>query len=160
MRFFPHNTFVFNLIADIEKREDCGQSGHKNKGSYKCSLYVSSKYAFQKIQCNVIQNDIEKRKIGSKDDVRTNIEKGKGKKQRLEEASSSKSNDQAQICKSCGQTGHKSARSKECSNYKATLDEALKIGLGDNYERFTRKVYLEAIIRPEYKESFTEKIIK
>ncbi|RCH93528.1 hypothetical protein CU097_009585 [Rhizopus azygosporus] len=56
--------------------------------------------------------------------------------------------------------GHKSARSKEFSNYKATLDEALKNELGDNYERFTRKVYLETVIRPEYKESFTEKIVK
>ncbi|ORE14247.1 hypothetical protein BCV71DRAFT_276345, partial [Rhizopus microsporus] len=94
------------------------------------------------------------------DDVGTKIERGKGKKQRLEEASGSKSNVQVQICKSCSQTGHKSARSKECSNYKATLDEALKNELGDNYERFTRKVYLKAVIRPEYKESFTEKIIK
>ncbi|CEI86448.1 hypothetical protein RMCBS344292_00888 [Rhizopus microsporus] len=56
--------------------------------------------------------------------------------------------------------GHKSARSKECSNYKATLDEALKNELGNNYERFTRKVYLETVMRPEYKESFTEKTIK
>ena len=83
-----------------------------------------------------------------------------GKKQRLEETSSSKSNDQVQICKSCGQTGHKSARSKECSNYKAILDEALKNEIRGNYERFTRKVYLEAVIRPECKELFTEKIIK
>ncbi|ORE06611.1 hypothetical protein BCV72DRAFT_328462 [Rhizopus microsporus var. microsporus] len=136
-----HSTFL-NLIADIEKCEDCDQFGHKNKSSYKYSLYVNSK------------------KIGSKDDVGTKIEKGKGKKQRLEEASGSKSNDQVQICKSCGQMGHKSARSKECSNYKATLDEALKNELGDNYERFTRKVYLETVIRPEYKKSFTEKIVK
>ncbi|PHZ13536.1 uncharacterized protein RHIMIDRAFT_250705 [Rhizopus microsporus ATCC 52813] len=145
-----HSTFL-NLIADIEKCEDCDQFGHKNKSGYKCSLYVT-------VQCNDIQNDTEKRKIGSKDDVGTKIEKGKGKKQRLEEASGSKSNDQVQICKSCGQMGHKSARSKECSNYKATLDEALKNELGDNYERFTRKVYLETVIRPEYKKSFTEKI--
>ncbi|CEG76063.1 hypothetical protein RMATCC62417_11006 [Rhizopus microsporus] len=56
--------------------------------------------------------------------------------------------------------GHKSAKSKECSNYKAAPDKALKNELGDNYERFTCKVYLEAVIRPEYKESFMEKIIK
>ncbi|ORE03560.1 hypothetical protein BCV72DRAFT_315003 [Rhizopus microsporus var. microsporus] len=56
--------------------------------------------------------------------------------------------------------GHKSARTKECSNCKAILDEALKNKLEGNYERFTRKVYLEAVIRPEYKESFTKKIIK
>ncbi|CEG84620.1 hypothetical protein RMATCC62417_18395 [Rhizopus microsporus] len=62
--------------ADIENCEDCGQPEHKSKSSYKCSLYVS-----------------KKRKIGSKDDVGIKIEKGKGKKQRLEEASSSKSND-------------------------------------------------------------------
>ncbi|CEG75627.1 hypothetical protein RMATCC62417_10637 [Rhizopus microsporus] len=143
IHFISHSTFAFNLIEDIEKCEDYDQAGHKNKGSYKCSLYVN-----------------KKRKIGSKDDAGTKIEKGKGKKKRLEKASSSKSNDQVQICKSCSQTGHKSARSKECSNYKATLDEALKNELGDNYGRFTRKVYLEAVIRPEYKESFTEKIIK
>ena len=101
----------------------------------------------------------EKRKIGSKDDVGTKIEKEKGEKQRLEVASNNKSNNQVQICKSCGQTGHRSARSKECS-YKATLDEAMKNELGGNYERFARKVYLDAVIRSEYKESFTEKIIK
>ncbi|PHZ12662.1 uncharacterized protein RHIMIDRAFT_251598 [Rhizopus microsporus ATCC 52813] len=132
--FISHNIFVLNLIADIEKCESCGQFGHKSKGSYKCSLYVN-----------------KKRKVGSKDDVGTKVEKRKGKKQRLEEVSSSKSNDQLQICKSCGQMGHKSARPKECSNYKEALDKALKMNLG------TIMSALHA--RPEYKESFTEKII-
>ncbi|CAO3673669.1 unnamed protein product [Rhizopus microsporus] len=115
--------------TDIESCEDYGHPEHKSKDSYKCSLYVS-----------------KKRKIGSKDDVGTKIEKEKGEKQRLEVASNNKSNNQVQICKSCGQTGHRSARSKECS-YKATLDEAMKNELGGNYERFARKVYLDAVIR-------------
>ena len=40
------------------------------------------------------------------------------------------------------------------------LDEILKNESEDDHERFTRKVYLEAVIRPECKELFTEKIIK
>lgn len=60
----------------------------------------------------------------------------------------------------CAQTGHKSSKSKKCKPYKPTLDHTLINELDEGYERFTRKLHLEIVIKSEHKESVVEKIAK
>jgi hypothetical protein len=96
-----------------------------------------------------------KRKAGGKDDVQTKIDKEEGKKRRLLEEKVSGSG----RCSSCGEEGHKKSTSKLCKNYKLTVDETLKSKLGNNYGRFTRKLYLRSVIRPEYENILVPKII-
>lgn len=62
-------------------------------------------------------------------------------------ASGSKINGQVQNSKSYGETGHNSTRSKDYSNYKSTLSEALINEIGEDYNRFTRKLCLEIIVK-------------
>jgi hypothetical protein len=62
------------------------------------------------------------------------------------------------VCTSCGNLGHGSAKLKECINYKKTQEEALKDKLGEKFERYTRKLRLETILREEHKDRFNEKI--
>lgn len=62
------------------------------------------------------------------------------------------------ICSSCGRRGHRTARSKECPNYKPTKVEELQALLGDNVTTFTRKVRFEKIIREEYRNQILTKV--
>lgn len=62
------------------------------------------------------------------------------------------------ICSNCGQPGHKTARSKECPNYKPTKAEELEALLGGNATTLTRKVRFEEIIREEYRDQIQTKV--
>ena len=78
-----------------------------------------------------------------------------------EKAGSSSSSSSAPIiCGSCKEPGHLNAKSKECLNYKATLSEMLQKNFGGSMEQFTRKLYLESVLRPSHKALFTDKVIK
>lgn len=62
------------------------------------------------------------------------------------------------VCSSCHQSGHNSARSKDCPNYRQTKAEELKELLGNNPIAVTRKIKLDTIIRAEYKHVILTKI--
>jgi hypothetical protein len=104
---------------------------------------------------HVVHNiGLGKRKAGGKDDVQTKIDKSEGKKQRLLEEQTTGAR-----CSSCGEVGHKKSTSTKCRNHKLSVDETLRETFGSKYERFTRKLYLDSVIRPEYKNIFVSRII-
>ncbi len=78
----------------------------------------------------------------------------------LQGEASSSSSSAVSVCELCGQEGNLNAKSKQCANYKPTLNEKLQQDFGGNMEKFTRKVYLESVLRPSHKAIFTEKVIK
>ncbi|KAI7898206.1 uncharacterized protein BX663DRAFT_556018 [Cokeromyces recurvatus] len=56
--------------------------------------------------------------------------------------------------------GHLNVKSKQCPKYKETLTEMLQKDFGGSMEKFTRKLYLESVLRPSHKALFTDKVIK
>jgi hypothetical protein len=56
--------------------------------------------------------------------------------------------------------GHGSARSKECANYKKTQQQALQEKLGFDYERYTRKIKFDTVVRPEYQPRFKNSLLR
>ncbi|KAI7893252.1 uncharacterized protein EV154DRAFT_394227, partial [Mucor mucedo] len=50
------------------------------------------------------------------------------------------------VCKSCGQNGHASARSKECPNYNYAVKELIQQNLGSQNQRYTVSIPLKSFM--------------
>ncbi|KAG1639716.1 hypothetical protein G6F44_007556 [Rhizopus delemar] len=50
------------------------------------------------------------------------------------------------LCKSCGESGHSSARSKQCKNHNYTIQEVIEKKIGLNYQRYTISVPLRSFL--------------
>lgn len=111
---------------------------------------------------SAIRNNIEKksnkRKIGTKDTYQRKEDKAEGRRTRLRGSPSSTSSNIVK-CKSCGNFGHATAASKACKNHIKNQDGILQEKLGNNFQRYTRKIKFETVLRDEYKTKFTEKIV-
>ncbi|KAG2195304.1 hypothetical protein INT47_000457 [Mucor saturninus] len=99
----------------------------------------------------------KRKKATEKDDMQTKVDKQQGKQRRLSDNRNgrllSAGNSEADVkYSSCGEADHNSARSKQCRNYKLTLDETLEKHLGISCERSTRKLYLDSVVKKEYEE--------
>ncbi|GAA5810952.1 hypothetical protein MFLAVUS_004380 [Mucor flavus] len=85
-------------------------------------------------------------------------DKAEGRRTRLRGSPSSTSSNIVK-CKSCGNFGHATAASKACKNHIKNQDGILQEKLGNNFQRYTRKIKFETVLRDEYKTKFTEKIV-
>ncbi|KAI7892609.1 uncharacterized protein EV154DRAFT_400804, partial [Mucor mucedo] len=47
-------------------------------------------------------------------------------------------------CKSCGESGHSSARSKQCSHHNFTIQETIENKIGLNHQRYTMSIPLRS----------------
>ncbi|KAI9254106.1 hypothetical protein EDC94DRAFT_243378 [Helicostylum pulchrum] len=93
-----------------------------------------------------------------KDTHERQAKKSSGRRARREESSASSST--TTICSSCKGEEHKTARSKMCKNYQKTQDEVFQEVLGTKYDRYTRKIKLDTILKEDYKTKFKDRVIK
>lgn len=63
------------------------------------------------------------------------------------------------VCAACGSPSHSSSRSRECPLHRLTIEEVIKIKYGNNAERFSRKIPLDNVVRPEFMPVLQNKII-
>lgn len=64
------------------------------------------------------------------------------------------------ICSSCHERGHRSSRSPECRNHKASKAEILFNNLGARHFEYTRKVAFDAVVRLEFASLLKSRIVE
>lgn len=96
--------------------------------------------------------------IGTKRKDTPEEKRSKSKAKRARKATSS--NTQDSICKSCGNAGHSSARSKECPNYNFTLKELLEKNFGFTYQRYTVSLPLKTFMSGVNEDTYNEALKK
>lgn len=91
-----------------------------------------------------------------KDTFEEKTEKSRAKRRRTTASTST----QAVLCKSCNNTGHSSARSKDCPNHDFTLNELIQRKFGNNYQRYTVSIPLKSFMKHTIEGEFEQPLSK
>lgn len=83
--------------------------------------------------------------------------KGNAKRSRI---ATPTSKTQITVCSSCKNSGHTSARSKDCPNHDPTLNELIQTKLGNNHQRYTVSLPLKSFFKKENESSFENSLLK
>ncbi|GAA5812653.1 hypothetical protein MFLAVUS_006110 [Mucor flavus] len=83
--------------------------------------------------------------------------KGNAKRSRI---ATPTSKTQITVCSSCKNSGHTSARSKDCPNHDPTMNELIQTKLGNNHQRYTVSLPLKSFFKKENESSFENSLLK